>query len=359
MPATLDIALVTVGDPNRLTGGYLFHRRMAERGYVYGASLRFVSLPEWPFPLAALVAGHALRDAADSDALVLDSLVAAYAAPWLAVRRPRVPVVGMLHQPPGGIETGALRRVVQTPLDWLAYAGVARLMVASEALADQLADAGVSRAKLRVVLPGRDGAGSPRIPIGDLRHGRRAACLCVANWLPHKGILDLLDAFARLPPDAATLHLVGDPDADSRYAAGVRERLAQPDLADRVVAHGRVDPALVPAYYAAADLFVLPSLKETYGTVYAEAMTAGLPVVGYRAGNLPHLATDGHEGLMAEPGDITGLAEALRRLTEDSGLREQLATAALARAERFPTWDDSAGVFFGTIREVVDAGGAL
>jgi glycosyltransferase involved in cell wall biosynthesis len=121
------------------------------------------------------------------------------------------------------------------------------------------------------------------------------------------------------------------------------------------VAHGRVDPALVPAFYASADLFALPSLRETYGTVYAEAMAAGLPVVGYRAGNLPYLAADGGEGLLADPGDIAGLAAALRRLIEDDGLRLRLATAARVRASTFPTWDDSAAIFFDTIRQVVNA----
>ena len=42
--------------------------------------------------------------------------------------------------------------------------------------------------------------------------------------------------------------------------------------------------------YRSADVFVLPSYREPYGTVYGEAMAAGLPVVGWRAGNLPNLA---------------------------------------------------------------------
>ncbi|HEX6817791.1 MAG TPA: glycosyltransferase family 4 protein [Ktedonobacterales bacterium] len=354
MSSLLDIALLTMGDPNRITGGYLFHQRMAERAMAFGASLRFVSLPGWPFPLAALAAVLTLRQAGGADALVLDSLAAAYIAPWLTFRPPHMPLVAMLHQPPGGIESGPLRRAVQTPFDWLAYARVAKLMVASEALAEQITKAGVPRSKLRVVVPGCDGASLPVVPISDLRQGRTIACLCVANWLPRKGILDLLEAFARLPIEAATLHLVGDPDIDRRYAMRVRARIAQPDLVGRVVIHGHVDPQTVPSFYAAADIFVLPSLVEPYGTVYGEAMAAGLPVVGYRAGNLPHLAGNGHEGLLVEPGDIAGLAHALRRLTNDTALREQFAIAAGARARHYPTWDDSARVFFKTIREVVD-----
>jgi glycosyltransferase involved in cell wall biosynthesis len=73
----------------------------------------------------------------------------------------------------------------------------------------------------------------------------------------------------------------------------VRARLSAADLAGRVVVHGPLPVAQVAAYYAAADAFVLASSREPYGTVYGEAMAAGLPVVGYAAGNLPHLARDG------------------------------------------------------------------
>src|SRR5690606_15323918 len=135
------------------------------------------------------------------------------------------------------------------------------------------------------------------VPPGDLRQGRRAAFLCVGNWVERKGIHHLLDAFARLPAVAAILHLAGDDRVEPGYAARVRSRLADPDLAGRVVMHGRLPVSEVAALYQAADAFVLPSIKEPYGTVYGEAMTFGLPVVGWRAGNLPYLAEHEREGL--------------------------------------------------------------
>jgi glycosyltransferase involved in cell wall biosynthesis len=98
---------------------------------------------------------------------------------------------------------------------------------------------------------------------------------------------------------------------------------------------------------------VLPSLKEPYGTVYGEAMAFGLPVVGWRAGNLPYLAEDEREGLLVQPGDIRGLAQALRRLAEDPALRAQLGAAAKHRALSRPTWDEVAALFFGHLREVL------
>jgi glycosyltransferase involved in cell wall biosynthesis len=177
--------------------------------------------------------------------------------------------------------------------------------------------------------------------------------LCVGNWVARKGLHSLLDAFARLPAEAATLHLVGDDRADARYAARLRARLRQPDLAGRVIVHGPLPRENVAALYDAADVFVLPSLKEPYGTVYGEAMAAGLPVVGWRAGNLPYLMEDGREGLLCDPGDVEGLARALARLVDDEPLRRQLGAAARRRALALPTWEEAATLFFAAIREAV------
>jgi glycosyltransferase involved in cell wall biosynthesis len=189
--------------------------------------------------------------------------------------------------------------------------------------------------------------------VQDLRHGRRAAFLTVANWLPRKGILELLEAFARLPADAATLHLAGDESGDARYATRVRSRLEEADLTDRVVAHGPLSRENVAGLYQAADVFVLPAAREPYGTVWGEAMAFGLPVVGWRAGNLPYLAEDEHEGLLLEPGDVEALSQALLRLALDPDVRERLGAAARRRALARPTWEDSATRFFAAIRECV------
>ena len=105
--------------------------------------------------------------------------------------------------------------------------------------------------------------------------------------------------------------------------------------------------------YAAADVFALASWRETYGTAYGEAMAAGLPVVGWRTGNLPNLATHGQEGLLAEPGDVAALAAALTVLTRDGLLRKRLGAAAALRARDFPTWEQTTATLVATLREVV------
>lgn len=335
------LVLITLGDPERLTGGYLYHKRMQELVPRHGATIDFASFPDWPFPLPILATRQVQRQARGADALLLDSLAAAFVGPWFWLSPPRVPVLGILHQPPGGIGYGPLRRTVQTLLDRLAYARTQRLLVASQWLTDWLAtEGGYPRSKVQVLPPGRDVAEAAAEPPGDLRRGRRAAFLCVANWLPMKDLHSLLEAFAALPEDAGTLHLVGDEEADPAYAARLRQGIERLD--GRVVTHGKLTRPQVAAMYAAADVFVLASLWETYGTVYGEAMAAGLPVVGWRTGNLPHLAEHGREGLALPIGDVPALTAALRRLADDEPYRARMAAAARAKAESFPTWDDTA-----------------
>lgn len=337
-----------MGDPGQLTGGYLFHRRVAELAPRHNARLGFASFPQRAFPLSLVDTRSLIQhvEARRPDVVVLDSIVA-----WcMAFTAPHIPMVGMLHQPPGGIDFGPLRTRAQAVLDRLAYRHLRRLLVASESLAEMLRPLGLP---LAVVPPGRDVAPASGTSPGDLRRGRKAAFLCVGNWVERKGVLSLLESFAPLPADAGTLHLVGRTNLEPRYARAIWARIAHADLRGRVVVHGPISVGEVAAMYAAADVFVLPSLKEPYGTVYGEAMDFGLPVVGWRAGNLPYLATHEVEGLIVAPGDMRGLSAALARLANDPELRARMSTAASLRARSRPTWEEVARLFFGQLTNVL------
>ncbi len=327
----LTICLITLGDPATLTGGYRYHRRMAELAGRNDARIIFASLP----PRLPYLHGHrVLRTAGEADVVLVDSIAAAFLAPWILLRRPRR-LAAIVHQPPGGIDHAPLRRWVQARLDRYLYKRCEPVIVASALLADWLDHA-------IVVPPGRDQKAGTEV--SDLRDGARAAALCVANWLPNKGILELLDAAAALPADTLRLHLAGDERTDTAYGQRVIRRIGA--LSDRVVRHGSCDDAEVGRLYHSADLFVLPSRWETYGTAYAEAMDAGLPVIGWRCGNLPHLVDDGKQGIVITPGDVRALAAALRRLAEDEPERRRMGAAAHRRALSLPTWNQSAQQFF-------------
>src|SRR5947209_15080904 len=136
------VTLLTVGDPERVTGGYLFHRRLAERAPLHGADMTFVSIPDLPLPWAIAAGPAWLRARAmrTADVVVLDSLAATAAAPWIG--RIAAPIVGMLHQPPGGTDANRFARSFRAPFDRHAYGRCRVLMVASDWLAEQLVEIG-------------------------------------------------------------------------------------------------------------------------------------------------------------------------------------------------------------------------
>jgi glycosyltransferase involved in cell wall biosynthesis len=351
---SMRVVLITLGDPETLTGGYLYHRRVAELAPQSNATFRFVSSPSNIFHSAA-TGRHILRRAvAAGDVVVCDSIVAAPLA--VALIRHRGAVVGMLHQGPGGIDGGRLRRWMQGPFDRAAYRRMVHLMVASEQLRHLFVEGGFPDDRITVVAPGTDppDRAAPE-DVGDLRAGNGTAFLCVGNWVARKGIVELLDAWSALPSGLGRLHLVGDDSPEPRYARVVRDRIAR--MEDSVVVHGPLARGRVDSLYRAADVFVLPSFREPYGTVYGEAMAAGLPVVGWRAGNLPYLIEDGCEGLMVEPGDVSALARAMAHIAADEELRRRMAAAARRRGRLLPTWEQTAATFYSTLRRVAAARG--
>jgi glycosyltransferase involved in cell wall biosynthesis len=338
----LRVALLTRGSPTQITGGHLYQRRMAEAAARHGAVVDFVSVHPHRDPLSR-----------PTDVVLVDSIAAWSVAPWVLLSRRRPPLAAVLHQPPGGVGQGRVRTAVQRRPDLVTYRRCRLLIAASSALGEALVvEDGLPRERVCVVEPGSDLPTTTPPPEG-MRHGRHVALLSVGNWSANKGVLELLEAVATLPPDAVTLHLAGRQDVDEVYTRDVRARLQRPDLAGRVVVHGVVSRDEVARLYAGADVFALTSYAETYGTVHGEALAAGLPTVGWRSGNLPNLITDGREGCLVQPGDVRALAGILLRLVTDDGWREDLRRGARRRGRTLPTWDQAAGRFFAALSELV------
>jgi glycosyltransferase involved in cell wall biosynthesis len=151
--------------------------------------------------------------------------------------------------------------------------------------------------------------------------------LNVANYADFKG-QDLL-------MEAAVEVLKRHPKARFVFAGRDTEQLKA--LADRlqiasqvVLAGFRTD---VPRFLAAADLFVLPSRQEAAGTALREAMLAGLPVIGSRAGGIPESILHEKTGLLVPPGDAGSLAAAIIRVLDNPALAKDLADAGRSFCE--------------------------
>ncbi len=158
----------------------------------------------------------------------------------------------------------------------------------------------------------------------------RAVLLVAARGVrdnPFKGFDTFVEALGRLPGDLASGVLAVALGYDGPPPAAGVEFRGVPFV---------TEPAAVAGYYRAADVFVHPSLADSFPLAPIEAMACGTPVLVSDAGGLPEIVTDGESGLMFPAGDAAGLAAALEALLGDGALRDRLGESGLARVrDRF------------------------
>ncbi len=97
---------------------------------------------------------------------------------------------------------------------------------------------------------------------------------------------------------------------------------------------GHVDKTSLEQLYADCDILVAPSLYESFGLMYAEAMTYGKPVVAFRTGAAPEVVAHNETGILVEPLNINELANALTDLAKDSTLRREMGKKGFERVSR-------------------------
>ncbi|MFH7024103.1 MAG: glycosyltransferase [Heteroscytonema crispum UTEX LB 1556] len=152
----------------------------------------------------------------------------------------------------------------------------------------------------------------------------------VGRFDHRKGIETLVKACACLS-DAFTLYLVGgsrEDGADFQEQQRIQALVKKLGLAAVTVFTGRISQALLPAYYAAGDVCVVPSYYEPFGLVAIEAMAARTPVIASNVGGLQHTVVHGKTGLLVPPGNHHALARAIGNLLENPSLRQFYGNAA-------------------------------
>ena len=163
--------------------------------------------------------------------------------------------------------------------------------------------------------------------------GEPLTVLCAARLIERKGQQHLLAAAARLRAQGIRLRvlLAGTGDAEPL----LRQQAQASGLDDQVQFLGFVERQAMPAVYAQADIFCLPSFNEGMSMALLEAMASGLPVVVTETGGLEELLDS--NGLVAPWADVGRLAEALAVLANDAPLRAACGQRGRQIAERF-TW---------------------
>ena len=169
-------------------------------------------------------------------------------------------------------------------------------------------------------MPGDRAEARGRLGLDD-----RPVLLWVGRLAPIKGLDTLLDAVAQLRTTHEGVRLLivgGDADEPSNgHEASLRQRIERLGLHDAVRFIGPQPQSVLPLYYVASDVTVLPSYYESFGMVALEAMACGSPVIASRVGGLVTTIRDGVTGFLVPDSDVAALAERIGNLLGDADLR--------------------------------------
>ncbi|WP_447005945.1 glycosyltransferase family 4 protein [Saccharothrix isguenensis] len=318
-----------VDDPTSPSGGNVYDRRVIQGLRSLGTTVHEIAVAgAWPQPEANARddLANALAALDDGAVVLLDGLVACGVPEIVVPHARRLRLIVLVHLPLAD-ETG-LPPVVAARLDaaerrCLRAAGA--VVATSPRAARHLADHH-GLPEVHVVTPGTDPA-----PLATGTDGV-SQILCVASLTPRKGHDVLVEALAAVADLPWSCTFVGP-----GRSTEVRRLITRHALAGRIHLTGPLTGAPLDDAYATADLFVLPSRAETYGMVVTEALARGIPVM---ASAVPDALGNG--GLHLPPGDVTALAQALRRWLTDERRRQALRARARIRRLGLSTWDDAA-----------------
>ncbi|KXK14860.1 MAG: glycosyl transferase group 1 protein [Chloroflexi bacterium OLB14] len=187
--------------------------------------------------------------------------------------------------------------------------------------------------------------------------------LFVGRLERRKGIHTLLQILPELMQQFQDweCHIVGNDslqmDGSLTYAEQFQQDYAQSAWFNRVIFHGAVSEEELLAHYQTCDLFTAPSLFESFGLIYQEAMQFAKPVIGCRTGGIPEVVENGKEGILVEPDNPAELKQALITLMSDEALRNSMGLAGYERIHQRDNYLSMASRLEQVYRNIIQAKG--
>lgn len=226
----------------------------------------------------------------------------------------------------------------------LAYKNADQVVAVSNSIARVALDCGAIVSSVSVV---HNGVEQPEMELKEKAariHGSALKLIFVGRLAPEKGVSYLLEAMTRFNAEEVSLTIIGH----GPLFYMLKEQAHELNISSQVDFIGHISHDKLGAYYANADILVLPSLSEAFGLVILEAQSYGVPVIATRVGGIPDLVIDGRNGFLVEPRDSSDLAVAIEKFLNNSVNLCEMRREGIKNSNSF-TWGASLNKLSGII----------
>ena len=347
----MHVLFVIPGDINLPTGGYRYDREIISAWKASNINVKLVSLEgNYPFPSEAdkTSAIKAISNFPYGDIAVVDGLLGGVSPDFLKALSKHMPVVALIHHPlclENGLDNTTAKMLEASERKGLEF--VSSIITTSDTTAQTAQSLfGFDTSNIHSVPPGVDRVAKSKGSGSNTVH-----LLCIGSVIARKGHKYLIQALAKLKHLNWKLDCYGNTEFDPELFTEITQLIADEGLSQKIKFHGTVSDKRLEEAYHMADIFVLPSLYEGYGMVYAEAIIRGIPVIGTTAGAIPKTVPKTC-GILVEPENIKMLTDALNQLITDKKIRLEFAEGARKSEPNFPTWEGSAHKFAHILRKL-------
>lgn len=341
------VGLVIYKNLDRVSGGYLYDRKLVEHLEARGDEVVLFSQPERPYPLrlidnANLSFWERLR-AADLDVLLQDELNHASLAVgnyWLR-HHLDAPIVTIVHHLRVQEHRSALSLALSRSLERLYLRTTDACIYNSQSTKRSVESLAGARSHVLARPSGR--RFGP--PISTEHVYSRAASdgplriLFVGNLIPRKRPHLLIEGLKQAQSSNWTLDIVGDLSANDSYAAALRRYLGELNDSSRVTLHGQLPDDDLKQLFDASHVLAVPSAYEGYGIVYVEAMGRGLPVLASPHGGVRDVVCDGENGYFVDT--AADIGETIDVWADDREHLAEMGCAAVSHYRSTPTWTET------------------
>ena len=123
-------------------------------------------------------------------------------------------------------------------------------------------------------------------------------------------------------------------------------------VSDKVIFTGYLPDDIVPAYYSAADMFIVPSRYEPFGLTILESMSVGTPVIATKFGGPTHIITHGIDGFLVDPEDEKEFALLVLQLLNEKSVHEKISIEGIRTIMEKYSWDTVADTYIKHIEKI-------